>query len=357
MAGAGLILLLGEEVPLAAWRVVQGAAQRLAPGDPWPEVDGPITALLPPGPAPVWFVDPVWGSTAAQARTAARLAARERGWDSGSVVWADGEEPILILRAREAQVAAWQAQVVAALGREADDLVPAALALPVPPPGGACRAKVGERVLARTEAAAFAGEPALWGALVGPDMPVVEVGEAALCEGLAALHDAPPFAAFQGQAGPGAPWPLRRLGRLAALVAVLGLALPLGQVARWRWADSRVETATLAQVARRFPGVTDLVGAAAVVERETRQKQIGTTGWAPVTAALWQALRTQPGVRLAALSHEEDGTLRVSLAAPGIAPINAVLLDLQRQGWAMLQPPVPVQDGSETLAALTVQAP
>jgi general secretion pathway protein L len=49
--------------------------------------------------------------------------------------------------------------------------------------------------------------------------------------------------------------------------------------------------------------------------------------------------------------------LHFTLAAPDTAAIDAVLLDLQRAGWRLDQPPAPVRDGGAVVASLAMRAP
>ena len=263
---------------------------------------------------------------------------------------------VLTARIDPARFEAWQQAVVATVGRPADALVPAALVLPPPAAGTVYRAALGGMDLARTPVAAFAAEPPLWQALVLPDMRVVPCSDAVMAGRLAQTH-ARPWLDVLGETAIPTAAPPRRLAWLAMLVLLLALAVPVAQIARWRMAAAHAEANALAQVRARFPGVANMTRAEQVVRAARQQAQAGADGWAPPTAALWQALRAAPGVRLAGLSHDEDGVLHFTLAAPDTAAIDAVLLDLQRAGWRLDQPPAPVRDGGAVVASLAMRAP
>lgn len=84
---AGLALLLGEDGPVAAWRVVDGRAQGLDLAD-MVDVSGRVVALVPPDALPVRIVRGAPGATPVQAVAAARLSAQ---------VWAEGDGVVAAL--------------------------------------------------------------------------------------------------------------------------------------------------------------------------------------------------------------------------------------------------------------------
>lgn len=359
MPDDGLILLLPEVggPPCAAWRIAEEQAVAI-PADAglagWP---GRVTALAPPGAMPVLCQPADDAATPAQALGLARLAAADGALALGSVAVAALEDDmILTVRIDPARLDAWQQAVAAMIGRPADALVPVALVLPPPAAGTVHRAVLGGMDLARTAAAAFAAEPLLWQALVSPEASVVPCSDAVLSQRLMQAH-ARPWLDVLGGPDVKAGVPPRRLAWLAILVLLLALAVPVAQIARWRMAATDAEANALAQVRARFPGVADMTGAEQVVRTARRQAQAGADGWAPPTAALWQALRAAPGVRLAGLVHGEDGVLRFTLSAPDTAAIDAVLLALQRAGWRLDQPAAPVRDGGAVVASLAMRAP
>lgn len=360
MPEQGLILLLAETggPPVAAWRVADGRIDALQAGQDLAGWRGRITALVPAAQAPVLTLAAQETTTAAQALAVARLAAQDHALAPGSiaVAGADDAQIVATLVAPQA-LAAWQAQVVVLTGRHADALLPAGLLLPLPPEGTVHRASLwGELVLARTDQAAFVAEAPLWQALVPEGARVVDWAEGDLGQRLLQAHGAP-WLDLQGRATEQAAWPVRRLARLAVLVSVLALAVPVAQIVRWRWDTAQIAAASVAQVRARFPTVTDLASAEQAVGAARRQAQAGADGWATPTAALWQALRTAPGVRLAGLQHTAQGSLRFTLAARETAPVDAVLLALQRDGWRLAQPPAPVRDGAGIVATITMRAP
>ncbi|MDR6510391.1 general secretion pathway protein L [Novosphingobium capsulatum] len=360
MPDHGLILLLAESggPPVATWCVADGRIDALPAGQDLAGWRGRITALVPAAQAPVLALTAQETATADQALAVARLAAQDHALAPGSTAVAgrDDGQVVTTLVASQA-LAAWQGEVVALTGRGADAVLPAGLLLPPPPAGTVHRASLGRgMVLARTDQAAFVAEAPLWQALVPDGARVVDWAERDLGPRLLQAHAAP-WLDMQGGAAGQATWPVRRLARLAVLVSVLALAVPVAQIVRWRVDAARIAAASLAQVRARFPAVTDLASAEQAVNAARRRAQAGADGWAPPTAALWQALRAAPGVRLAGLQHTAQGSLRFTLAARETALVDAVLLALQRDGWRLAQPPAPVRDGAGIVATITMRAP
>lgn len=360
MPEPALLLLLPEtgDTLCAAWRVVvDGQVERLDPElalDGWP---GPVVGLVPAGLVPVMITQADTEATPRQSLAVARLAAQDGALDAGALaVTALEGGCVLTALFDPRRLAHWQRQVAHATGRPADVLVPAALVLPPAKVGDAHRADIAGMVLARTSQAAFAGETPLWDALVPAHTRVSDWSAAELAPRLAQAVTEP-WLDLVENGGATAPWPKKRLMRLALLVAGLAMAVPLAQIARWHFGAARIEAQVVTQVGTRFPGVTDMAGAERAVRAERLRRQAGADGWAAPTAALWQALRAAPAVRLAGLSREEDGTLHFTLAAPDAAPVDTVLLALQRDGWRVAPPPAPVRDGDGIVATLAMQAP
>lgn len=355
----GLILLLPEAggPPCAAWRIADGQAVAIPADAGLAGWAGRVTALAPPGAMPVLCQPIEDAATPAQALGLARLAAADGALARGSVAGAALEDGmVLTARIDPARLEAWQQAVVAMIGRPADALVPVVLVLPPPAVCTVHRAVLGGMDLARTAAAAFAAEPLLWQALVPPETSLVPCSDVVLSQRLMQAH-ARPWLDVLGGADAKVGAPPRRLAWLAILVLLLALAVPVAQIARWRMAAAGAEANALAQVRARFPDVADMTRAEQVVRAARRQAQAGADGWAPPTAALWQALRATSGVRLAGLVHGGDGVLRFTLTAPDTAAIDAVLLALQRAGWRLDQPPAPVRDGAAVVASLAMRAP
>jgi hypothetical protein len=226
--------------------------------------------------------------------------------------------------------------VRAALGREADALVPAGLILPEPPEGGVSRGKIGPLVLVRGEAALFAGEAALWDALVP---------EGARCW----TATGRPWRRGWRRVMPRrrSIWPGMRLrpGRCGGWPCWRGWSgrcLWVAQAGRWQFDVWRAEAARWRGCGAVSASGRTCRGAGAGRARRAA-RQAGADGLGAGERRLVAGLAGEPRRAAGWLGHDEDGTLHVTLAAGSAAAIDAVMLALQRDGWRLAPPPAPVQ--------------
>jgi general secretion pathway protein L len=358
----GLILLLpataGE--PWRCWRLnAQGVGPELA-GQDLPECAS-VTVLVPSALAPVTD-KPMPPMPEPQALAAERLALARNGLSSQRhVALGASAGRLLSARVANADMDRWLAMLAEA-GIDPRALVPAALVLPRSEDDALVLGRIGDQLLARTGDAAFAAEEALVEAL-GEGRAQVAIDDAELLESLAQVHAAPPLNLRQGLYAPRrvsvfrtADW--TGLARMAATAALLGLLLMLVWIVKWNLDSSAEEARALELAQTRFPAATDLDTAERLLAAELARRGEGGASFAAPTAALLDAMRPVPGVKLRDLGYGADGTLRFTAAAPRAEDVNAVLIALQNNGWKVTVPPALAPDPTgATVAAITLRAP
>lgn len=348
------------------------------PGDPWrwrrvdeagvgPEeysadlpIHGAVTVLVPSSLAPV--VDkPLPAMPVAQALAAERLALAQGGLATErhvAVTAADGH--LLSSRLCASDMDHWLARLAQA-GIDPQAIVPAALVLPRQD-GALVLGALGDQLLARTPAAAFAAEEALIEAL-GEGLDQTALDDDALTERLAQIHAVPPLNLRQGAYAPRRVSVFRTanwigLVRMAAVAALLALLLMLVWIVKWNLDSSAEEARALSLAQKRFPAATDLDTAERMLAAELAKRGEGAASFAAPAAAVLDAMRPVPGVKLRDLGYAADGTLRFTAAAPRAEDVNAVLIALQNNGWKVTVPPALAPDPTgATVAAITVRAP
>lgn len=351
------------------WRVEQGGLGRersfLADAEtaPWGRLaeGSVVTALVPAARAPVRD-QPMPDMPPAQAIAAARLEAEAQGIGSARrhAAAARAEGRLLCVTVDADDMDRWLGELAEA-GFDAAALVPAALVLPRPD-AGMVVAELGDEPLARTPAAAFAGEPALIG-LLADGAGTVALAAETLDARLLAIHRAPPVNLRQGVYAPRGPGFLSgmqggQLARMAAVVALLVLVLMLVWIAKWELAASTREQDALALAQRRFPAASDLDSAERLVAADMAKRGQGAANFTAPMAAVLAAMQPVPSIRLRDLGYSADGTLRFTAAAPRAEDVNAVLIALQNAGWKVTVPPSLASDPTgATVVAITVRAP
>lgn len=365
----GLIVLLPAELGESWrwWRVSDGAVGREHAFDgesdsaPWGEV-GIVTALAPAGLAPVRDKPLPPDMPLVQALAAERLGLAQGGLamrERHVAVSAD-EGRLLSASIDQHEMDRWLA-LLAGHGLDPLAIVPAGLVLPRSD-AALVLCNLGGQVLARSADAAFAGEAALVEALAA-DLDQIALDDDGLAAQLAAVHTAPPLNLRQGQYAPRrvsvfrvANW--QGLARMAATAALLALLLMLVWIVKWNMDSSAQEVRALELAQARFPAATDLDSAERLLNAELARRGQGGASFAAPAAALFDAMRPVPGVRLRDMGYGADGTLRFTAAAPRAEDVNAVLLALQNGGWKVTVPPALAPDPTgATVAAITLRAP
>lgn len=390
----GLLVLLGE-TPRAQWRwwrvdadAIGGLGGGLGdglgdgsslsrehsftPGEapPWGPLaeDARVVVLVPAERAPVRSA-PRPDMPLAQALAAARLDPPGRiaaaGEDVHVAVAAPGDETrILSSVIARAEMDLWLAEL-AAEGLGDAVLLPTALILPEPgaEAGAALVTTIlGEMPLARSRDAAFAGEPELLAALAaGSEIERIEGN--ALRDLLFAAWQRPPLDLRQGVYARRRTtffrlpdW--RQLGRMAALLALLVLAVLLVETIKLNRSAAVHEERALAAARERFPEIANLASAKARIDAALVRAGAEGARFADSAPAVFAAMQPQPSVRLRSLAWSADGTLSLRAAAPDPDAINAMLINLQRDGWEITVPPELAPDpGGAIVADITVRAP
>lgn len=364
----GLVILLPEtpDLPWFWWRIAGAEAGRALAFDParesapWGD-PGAVIVLVPAASAPVIDKPMPAAMPLAQALTAERLSAAKAGLaGERHTALAASDGRILSCSLAASDMTRWLA-LLSAQGIVPQAMIPAALVLPRVP-GALVLGNAGSELLARTDDAAFAGEAALVDALA-QGREQVALDETQLAVQLAQVHDDPPLNLLQGAFAPRRASPWRGAGwivlaRMAAVAALLALLLMLVWVVKWNRDSAAQEDMALALAQTRYPSVSDLDGAERMIAAELARRGQGGAGFAAPAAALLDAMRPVPAVRLRDLGYAGDGTLRFTAAAPRAEDLNAMLLALQDQGWKVTVPPTLAPDPTgATVAAITLRAP
>lgn len=365
----GVIVLLGEHAR-DAWRWWRVGADGLQsehgfnPGEdaPWDQ-EPRVVALVPSTLAPVRF-SPRGEMSAPQAVAAARLAPKGPGGAEdthvAAAVLSDGGT-IASSTVAKADMDVWLAELAAA-GLDPKAVVPAAMVLPAPVDGELVHGMLGSQLLARTERAAFAGEPDMVAALAG-DASRREVGAEILADALFTTWADPPLDLRQGAYAPPRVSFFRlpdwaQLARMAAVLALLGFLVLAVETIKLEWDAKAQEEAALAAARERFPAVTDLASAESQINAELLRRGAGGASFDAVTPAVFAAMQPHPSVQLRSLSWQRDGTLAIRAAAPRTEDLNAMLIALQADGWVITVPPSTAPDATgATVADITVRAP
>lgn len=363
----GLIVLLpaAPGQPWCWWRVGEGGIGRDHAFDPaldtapWGIV-GAVTALVPASAAPV-IDKSLPDMPVAQALAAERLALAQSGLAAERhLAVAAHEGRLLSCSLAAADMDGWLA-ALAQHGLDPVALVPAALLLPRVD-GSLVLGNCGAQLLARTSQAAFAGEAALVDALADT-LDQIALDEEALALRMAAVHAAPPLNLRQGIYAPRRVSVFRTadwlgLGRMAATAALLALLVMIAWIVKWNMDSAAQETQALELAQARFPAATDLDSAERLLNAELAKRGQGGASFAAPAAALLDAVRPVPAVKLRDMGYSADGTLRFTAAAPRAEDVNAVLMALQNEGWKVTVPPALAPDPTgATVAAITLRAP
>lgn len=228
---------------------------------------------------------------------------------------------------------------LAGLGVDPLAMVPAPLLLPRPD-SGFVRADLGGEAVIRGSASGFADEPPLTGLVTNGEVPENLPRDAVEAAVVAAVKTPPldlrqgKFARRQRRA---VDWRLiRRLARLTAGLLAVSLAITLAQLLRYSASADALERQadTLARQALP-PG--EIVGDPdrQLDDRLSRLRG-GGFGFSRSTAAIYSAIRATPGAELRALSFDESGIVRVTIAAEGSGQANDVRRRIEANGFKVV---------------------
>jgi general secretion pathway protein L len=284
--------------------------------------DSAIIAVVPGEDIVLHWVE-LPGLAPAQAAAAARVLAADV--TAGSIeathvalggAGEDGKRPLALVEA--ARMRGWLEQL-AALGLDADSLVP--LPLLLPERDGVTVFAAGTRLSARGHNLAFAAEPELAALLLdGHQQHVLDQDgfEAALPAGLAAL----PLDLRQGrfarrQSWAPARWRLRRLALLAMAAVLLWLVTGAVQLFERQRAAAAVEAQLAEAAAAALPRGTTITDPRAQVAARLAAVGGGDRGFSAMATQLMLALRDRPTVALRSLQYTSAGGLSAVVEAPG----------------------------------------
>ncbi|RVQ65786.1 hypothetical protein EKN06_12725 [Croceicoccus ponticola] len=368
----GLIVLL-PEAPRGEWRWWRVTGDRLGreygftPGHdvPWGDGEGRrVVALVPAALAPVRIV-PRGDMPMAQALAATRLdppGLRAPVADTHvAVASADTGDAVLVAAVARGDMDVWLAELAGA-GLDADALIPSALVLPVAERGYVATGAIGGQALARTQAAAFAGEEDLLPALA-PGAERAAVSDDDITARMAAQFAAPELDLRQGVYARARVSYLRlpdwrQLARMAALLLLLIFAIFVVETIKLNLDASAREDKAIAAAQERFPGVSDLATAETQIRADLLRRGAGGVAFADTAPAVFSAMQSNPSIRLRNVNWRADGTLAIRAAAPDSNALNQMLVSLQRDGWQITVPPDVAPDASgATVADITVRAP
>jgi len=277
-----------------------GVALRLADGRELIIVPGAGTALAVPGTeVAIHWLDLSGDLTPAQAAAAARLMLADASAEPlGQLHVAAGRPENGLTPVALAPIARMQEWVAG----DPDLVVPETLLL-LPPAQGLVRRGLDHRGLA----AAFSVEPEL-AELVTGEAAVEEMDEAAFEAGLSAALADPVLNLRQGPFARRRQWQvdrrnLRRVGLLAAALALVSLILQLATILRYSSDTDRLE----AEAAALGPSATVRSG----------------PGFGALAPLLFEAVRSTPNLELTRLEYRPDGSLGATVSVDSPATLAA----------------------------------
>jgi general secretion pathway protein L len=335
-----LLLLAPHPGDRPHWQRRDGA-RIIAQGSGWPPADPsvPLVVAVPGETVALHWLD-LPELAPAQASAAARLMLGDGLAEADphiAVAAGTGPRPVAVVA--RAAMAGLLAELASA-GLIPAALVPEPLLLPAPAAGFAVL-QSGERVVARSADAAFAGEADLAAALIGgaPTTPAMFT-----------LADAVPLNLLSGDYAPVSRWQpppglARRLGLLAAALAGLWLA---GDVAALVQANRAASAATAEIQAVASPllpaGADDPLAALQALARQRG----ADGGLGAIAGPVVDAIAARPGAALASLRYTPSGGLIAGVAG-GAGEAQVLAEALTAGGFAASAGPTrATADGSDT---------
>lgn len=356
---ATLVFLPADADPPRWWRVTDGRVA-LGEGVPPPAEDDRLVAVPPPDAVTLhWAALPA--RTPAQAAAAARILIAEASATPVAelhvaVGVGEQERPIAVVGAAAMQGFLDQ---LAAMGLDADTIIPAPLLLPAPDAGWV-RGEVGGRGVVRGSTSGFTDEARLTPLITGGDEPRV-VDRDELDDAFAAAVAAPPLDLRQGpfarRRRVGLDWALiRRCGVLAAAILLVVLATSLVRLTKYSFAADALEARADALAATGLrPGETITDADRQLTERlgAIRGPGLGFTG---MTAAVFGAVRATVGTEVTAIDFQPNGDLKIAVAAARESLPTDLKRAIERAGFRVDAPPFTSANGRVT-GEMTVHAP
>jgi general secretion pathway protein L len=334
------------------WHVVDGELVSAGTGDEWltfTDRRRNLVGIAPTAQVRLSFLEkPSSAATPRQAEAVARVAAvnsslgDDETLHSASAVADDGS--IVTAVADKETMTAWL-DWARGLGAEPNHVVPAGALLPLSDHWTA--AAFGDEHVVGRRGTILPDEPDLADALIG-DSEVETLDEEQVRSALAHAAEDPLVDLRTGRFARGrriaiGSSQVRQLAILAALIPLLVLAWALVVIVKLELSTNRLDSETLSVASATLGKPVTLKNA----ESELAQRAGGSAFgglMAPLTA-VYQALQPEQSVSATSISYAPDGTLSVTLAAPGVDAINRVLLGLQRNGYRVTAVPRQSPDG------------
>ena len=292
------------------------------------EADNRVVAVLSGALATVHRVE-LPGLTDKQARAAARLIVAEGSLspiDALHVAIGGDDDGWRTVVAVEREIMASSLATLAAEGIDPDAIIPATLLMPRPDTG-AIRAGVAGETLVRSPGDAYVEEPGLEALL--PEAPR-QLADDEIEAAVAAAVAVPEVDLRQGSFARSRGWNVdwvaaRRLGRLAAVLLVLTIAIELITLMRIDATAKRIERANVAaQVTTSTPRALPLAGLAVAAVASTPDTEIGN------------------------LSVDNAGALRLMARGRSAAALDQLQARLSGSGLRTTAGPTTMTDGRAT---------
>lgn len=325
-------------------KLADGAVAARGDGVPSVTADDRVLAVAPAAAATLHWAD-LPDRSMAQATAAARLLVAESTLAPGDVhvavagVAAGGGQRAIAVVAN-AQMQTWLA-ALADHGVDPAAIVPAPLLLPGPD-SGFISADLGGEIVVRGVDIGFADDPALTPLLTAGAVPD-PLDRAAIEAALAAAFAAPPLDLRQGpfarlRRSISIDWPeIRRIAWLAAAVIVVTFLIGLAQIIRDNVGADMLD-AQADQLARTGLPPGETVNNA---DRQLDERLLGLRGpglgFTGSAGAVFAALQAVPASEATALSFENNGVMRVAIAARGEGAVSDVKRQLERAGFTVAQ--------------------
>lgn len=245
-----------------------------------------------------------------------------------------GERPIGVVSV--ARMRGWLSEL-AARAADPDALVPAPMLLPRPE-AGYVRADLGGEGVVRGAAAGFADEARLTELVTGGEAPVTldrDTVEAAIVATVAEptldLRQGP-FARRRRTID----WGLvRRLAWLGVAVMTVTLLISLFQIMRYEIAASGLETRATLLAEQGLPPGETVTDASRQLDERLAGMRGGGLGFARTAAAVFNAVQSVPGSEVTAMSFNNTGVLKVSVATQTEAEANDLKARIAAYGFTV----------------------
>jgi general secretion pathway protein L len=345
-----VLIFLGRASGFEAWiRVADGS---VATG---PAVDGleigaedRVVAVAPGDSVALHWLELSSGLAPAQAAAAARLLVGEQMAqpisDLHVAVGRETESELgrSVALVPAATMASWLGEL-AAIGVDPDAIVPEPLLLPVPEEG-IVRFDRSEYSLFRAPGEAFALEPDT-AELIVAGRPVVEIDADVFAAALAPAAEDPLLDLRQGAFARRRQWRIdpalvRRLATLAIFLVLVTLAIQIATIMRYTFGADALEAETRRVAAAALPRNPGVANPSLELSDRLIALRGGGVGYGTISSALFAAIRATPNVELNGLAFSPDGSLRATIAADNLAPLEDLGRRVEAAGFvAELGPP------------------